>query len=565
MSGLFAWSLLRRDLVVFLRSPSAFWCLFITLGLAALFPIWFHPGETGVGAQGSGWYTVLFVIQVGAVTLIAVPLGASTIATERQQGTLELLSVIPTSGWQILASKWLRGVVYLLLVTVALVPIIGTLYLLGGIAFEAILRAYVITAVSAVTYTTVGLSVSSRMNDTGSALLVGLLHLLFWIALVPTLSASLRLGFASVDALFYASPMTALVAALYPLSHGDLELFSGSGLVSPFQAFLIWSAALIVLYAIPLAFWRVRADSARVDRGSTLGGWAGRRSWAAEFLQNTSGQFLGGSAAAVFCKEIADSGFSRANLRLLFFVVGLGGTLAIAACMPAAEEGLITAAAVLVGFTLILQPAFTAGTITREDERKTLSLLRVTVVSIEEVWSGKVFAGVFLGCSTWVGGWLGLVLFAFWRFAQWPEAVDIFWQLTVTAVVLVTTAFLTSAIGCWASAWSSSTTGAYVRAFSLLLVFEVLLPVLAAVPSMGFLAVPLSPVLAVITVGSLGLGGATTFGSVLGFFFYVVAWAVLYSFCSGRGVARFRRRFSQPPPVRVIERPRVAPPSIIEW
>ena len=133
----------------------------------------------------ANFFTTFSFVQLVAVLLIGPAMVAGTIATERERRTIEYLFASHLSGVEIVLSKLAARILQIAALLLAGLPILALAMLLGGIAPEAILVVYAITASTVVTVASLSIAVSvlcARAREAVSTAYLVLLALL----VVPT-------------------------------------------------------------------------------------------------------------------------------------------------------------------------------------------------------------------------------------------------------------------------------------------------------------------------------------------------------------------------------------------
>ncbi|MFA9479439.1 ABC transporter permease subunit [Phycisphaerales bacterium AB-hyl4] len=182
--------IIQRELIGTLRTPRA-WMLMLAMvvALAALVLVrW--PSDALVDISGAEAQQVLRVFGYGlmvALILIAPVFPATSIVKEKRKGSLALLLNSPMSPWAIMGGKLIGSLGYLLILLALSAPAAAACFTMGGIDVEQILHMYLVLAMLALMYMTLGLLVSSYASSTDSALRItyGLILLLAIVTLGP--------------------------------------------------------------------------------------------------------------------------------------------------------------------------------------------------------------------------------------------------------------------------------------------------------------------------------------------------------------------------------------------
>lgn len=108
------------------------------------------------------------------------------LATEKRDGTLELLMTMPISDFEIVAGKFLAAVTLLTTVFAMTFPYALTLSLLGELDWGAVMAGYVGLILLGATYSAIGIMASSWTRDQVVAILVAF-SLCFFLYLIDQL------------------------------------------------------------------------------------------------------------------------------------------------------------------------------------------------------------------------------------------------------------------------------------------------------------------------------------------------------------------------------------------
>lgn len=171
---------LSRELRQRMRGSKAFWLLFAFVGiLAAILGAAFysmssmHASESlSTATIGRQFYTMLFLVQAGLVCLITPALTSGALTLERENHTYEAMEVSLLPRRSIVAGKLASALSFVLFLLSASLPLSAMTFLLGGVAPQEIAVAYLVLAVSAFVYGSLGLAFSSFVKSTVTSTLV---------------------------------------------------------------------------------------------------------------------------------------------------------------------------------------------------------------------------------------------------------------------------------------------------------------------------------------------------------------------------------------------------------
>ncbi len=184
-----------------------------------------NVGNSG-SAQAVG--KVVFGIVVGVemmmVCFVAPALTAGAVSSERERQTYDLLrtTLLPTRS--LVLGKLTSALSFLVLLLVVGFPLQALASLFGGVAIEEVLVAFLLLAVSALTFSTIGLLVSSLMKSTLASTVISYVAAIIVVFGEPTL-IGIALSFMSMlSGLVYTSSLAPfqvkiLEALLYSIGY----------------------------------------------------------------------------------------------------------------------------------------------------------------------------------------------------------------------------------------------------------------------------------------------------------------------------------------------------------
>lgn len=173
--------LMVRELRSYMRGTRA--CAVLTVyiaiisGIALLLYLGVSLANPALGVGNSSEAgSILFYIVVGLqlvlVSFVAPAFTVSAITSERERRTFDLLKVTLLSPRQIVWSKLVPVLGYVLLLVLATIPLFSLAFLLGGVEAGQLAAALCVILSSSALFTTLGLFVSSRAPSTLGATIV---------------------------------------------------------------------------------------------------------------------------------------------------------------------------------------------------------------------------------------------------------------------------------------------------------------------------------------------------------------------------------------------------------
>src|SRR5215213_9676774 len=163
-----------------------------SLFVAALFALTLTAWQLLVGSQrlesigdlawfGAAAFQLLAPLQLAVAVPFSALLVASAVALEKDRKTLDLLLLTSLSNKQLVLGKLLAGMLSVIVVVVATLPLLIIIALLGGISGEQILRVQAVTLASALVAGSLGSLIALWREKTFQALAMTLLVLVMWL------------------------------------------------------------------------------------------------------------------------------------------------------------------------------------------------------------------------------------------------------------------------------------------------------------------------------------------------------------------------------------------------
>ncbi len=371
----------------------------------------------GVGEMarfGALLFQVLALVQLLLAVSFSALFGASGVAQEKDRRTLILLLLTNLTNSELVLGKLLAGLLNVLVLVAASLPLFMLTALFGGVAFEQIGRTFAVTLASALVCGSIGSTIALWRDSTYQTLALTVLVIAAWIAVGEALARGVLgpdwFGLSSQTWAAGLSPWQAIQAATHPLVVSDEAL---GWLGAPVNLFLVTAGALaLAINAVAIALVRVWNPSReeRPRREET----AGRESiWGAEYDLTRGQAATGASEAAVSVhaapgatRKVWDNPVLWREVRTWAYgrkvlIVHLA-YLALAAVATAGLVGLahapggisrLSASLVLIPLfilSLLLVNAQAVTAVTNERDRGALDLLLVTDLSAKEFVFGKL-------------------------------------------------------------------------------------------------------------------------------------------------------------------------------
>jgi ABC-type transport system involved in multi-copper enzyme maturation permease subunit len=387
--------------------------------VAALFAITLTAWQMLVGSQqlesigdlawfGAAAFQILAPLQVAVALPFSALLVASAVAVEKDRKTLDLLLLTSLSNSELVLGKLLAGMLSVIVVVVATLPLLMIIALLGGISGEQILRVQAVTLASALVAGSLGSIIALWREKTFQALAMTLLVLVLWLLgweIVGAIGGDVTwLGLPARSWAITMSPWQAVQEAAQPI----FDTSRTSSLRSdPVLLFLIVSvlesAALNLVAMSRLRVWNPSREVApRLDEESER-----------ELAENSAARPGPKTAIAIHAaggkvrnvwdnpvlwREIRTWAYGKRVLviRLAYWAVFAACAVVLVtqlvsktspdAAIPSAVQPIVTL--LIVG--LILLNALAVTSLTNERDSRALDLLLVTDLTPKEIVFGKL-------------------------------------------------------------------------------------------------------------------------------------------------------------------------------
>jgi len=388
-----------------------------TVFVAALLALAFTSWQLLIGSQrvvnlgdlawfGAAVFQILAPLQLAVAMPFSTLLVASAVALEKDRKTLDLLLMSRMSNSELVLGKLLAGMLTVLVVLLAALPLLLILSLLGGVSTGQIFRVQLVTLAAALAAGSLGSTLALWREKTFQALATSMLVLVLWLA-GWEIVASGALGETAwgISAQSWAAAMSAWQAVQHAARPQFAETMGFAPRFDPVAWNLIASLCIAALLnAVAMARIRIwnPARESRPSRGRPAAAESGGR---ADALPTTSVHSAGGKLRPVWdnpilWREVRTWAFGkkvllmRAAYLATFCVCGAAVMATSTGPAGAARGGVIPAAAlplaVLMVVGLVLLNALSVTSLTNERDSRALDLLLVTDLSPKEIVYGKL-------------------------------------------------------------------------------------------------------------------------------------------------------------------------------
>jgi ABC-type transport system involved in multi-copper enzyme maturation permease subunit len=448
---------LTRELLVTLRSPRAFILQLLYVCALGTLVFFYWPPEAGQPgahqvnpAVARRLFDIFFLGQFFLVALMAPTFAAGSITGEKERKTYELLLASPLRPGTILVGKLLSSLSYLVILIVSSLPLMILCYLLGGLLLSEITRAYLVLILAAGTFGLLSVACSSFFRRTSSALVVSYLVIL---------------------------PLAVACVVLTRTEYVDARDFVSIAVLPPW-CLATWTVLGILVNGRLLRPPDVGSEGKDVvdeeeEMKYAIGVVIDRELFPDKlFAPAKRHDLMPDGTNPVLDKELRSEIFSQGTL-MLRVVIQVSMLLSIplmAALLFLRSDLAAYYVAYVLTFNLLVGPVFSAGSITQERERQTLSLLLTTLLRPGKIVIAKLLAA--LRVSTVLTFLLTeQILLAY---VLLPELRGRFWTLVVFFLIIATTCLATSSIGLLCSSLARRTSVAMVLTYMTLLTLFVM-------------------------------------------------------------------------------------------
>lgn len=348
-------------------------------------------------------FQIIAPFQLVVLMFLAAIAAANQICHEKDRRTFDLLLLTELSNSQIVFGKYIAGLLNVLQLFIAGIPLLLLLTLLGGVAPQQVLAVSLVTASTLLWSAAVGTTVAFWREKTFQTLAVIALSLVLWCIVWEPVSAGVIPGIAP-EVATYASPLRAVWGACQPpvtpaANTLQIPLYYTAGASS-------FALLLCLLSVLRLRVWnpsrqvqpRLTDDEAERLASEELGSKGSWKVRTARPMWNNP----------VLWREMCTWAYGKKVLviRIAYFVLAAMISAQLYQAVQAGElfgrstlsEELLPPAAKTLAplflVSLVLLNALAVNSITNERDGQALDLLLVTEISSWEFLFGKIF-GVF--------------------------------------------------------------------------------------------------------------------------------------------------------------------------
>jgi ABC-type transport system involved in multi-copper enzyme maturation permease subunit len=252
-------ALLTKELRLRLRRERFVWLIIIYLLVMGILGFGFlqranvfSGGYQGylLSQIGAQLYALLSFIQLFLIVFIAPALTATAINGEKERQTFDLLLCSKLSAFSLLAGKLIAGLVNVLLLIAASIPLFSLVFFFGGVSPLQVLSTLVIFIMTAIVAGTFSLCCSTLMRRSTASTAAAYTFCAFWLFAYPIISILTLGGSIPVTSRWYI--WIQWLNAWNPISALNSAVNSGLGTASSFYVFRVHLAPWIAFTLVSL-------------------------------------------------------------------------------------------------------------------------------------------------------------------------------------------------------------------------------------------------------------------------------------------------------------------------
>ncbi len=406
-----------REAAIAPRRPSFFAVRTVFVG--TLFALVVTAWQVLVGSQrienpgdlawfGAVAFQILAPLQLAAAMPFSALLVASAVALEKDRKTLDLLLMTSLSNTELVLGKLFAGMLSVVVVVIAALPLLAIVALLGGVSTGQIFRVQGVTLASALVAGSLGSAVALWREKTFQALAMTVLVLVLWLVAWELIAAG------GVGRSWWGTPVESWAVAMSPwqavqaAAQPSFSAATQQALADPVNLFLITAvAASVLLNAVAIARVRVwnppqevrpQTGEQRQRKLALNGGISGKRP--AVEIHSAGGKVRPVWDNPILWREVRTWAYGKKILviRLAYIALFAACAAAVVAALNPDAATIVTTAIPAAGWPLvillvvglILLNALAVTSLTNERDSRALDLLLVTDLSPKEIVFGKL-------------------------------------------------------------------------------------------------------------------------------------------------------------------------------
>jgi ABC-type transport system involved in multi-copper enzyme maturation permease subunit len=400
-------ALVKKELITDLRRPRSFVSLAIFVAVAIVSAVGTLPEEVqtanpaALGAYSRGLTLVIMSTLLIGCALFIPGLAGSTIVTEKEQRTFDMLHLTLIRPAGILIAKLLNTLGVFVVLTVAILPVLGTVFFLVGVDWVEVARMFAVILVTSASCAMVGIACSARFRTTVVAVIASYVGMLILMGAPLFLIRALAAAFGVRGVMRAAEGSFEVLLPLVTVAYtGTPRTF--------LLAILYQSIFAAICFFLALRILRRPPKPAKVETRKPIDDVALlearrkkfpfylidplRRKESIEDLQNP-----------MLVKELRWGTMGRATTLIRVFYTSF--IVFLIACafvlfntMSATTQmdynlAILTLMMIQMCLIVTIAPTLVANALTKEHEIGNMDMLRLTLLSPREIVLGKLLAG----------------------------------------------------------------------------------------------------------------------------------------------------------------------------
>ncbi len=269
-------ALLTKELRLRLRRERTMWVIIIYILLMG-FMGWFYIsrfstvngyGPFGLANTGISLYTLLSQLQLFLILFITPAFTATTINSEKERQTFDLLLCSRLTPFSLVTGKLLAGLANAFILIAAALPLFSMVFFFGGISPIQVIWALLVYIMTTIMIGSCGLFFSTILNRPAVSTAVTYMVGLVWLALpivlyLILLAAGSNPGTSQPPTLFIWNPVVALLSTY---TVGSAYYFPvGTAHISPWIGYIVLSMIASIIFIV-LSMGTVRPRASVLQR-----------------------------------------------------------------------------------------------------------------------------------------------------------------------------------------------------------------------------------------------------------------------------------------------------------
>ena len=195
-------------------------------------------------------WNVFLVAQLGIIMILSPGMTAGALASEKEQGTLDLLLLTRMGSLSIVLGKFFGAIVQMLFLLLAGLPIISVVFFFGGVSPTEIAMGYLLTIVTGIGYASLGFFTSCKCKRVVPAVAWGY-TLMLLLAIGPVVALLIMQMSNLIQ--YLDRTLMLLIWATDPLASYAIVEFGNIGSSSVKESITLWPTILTMLGLTVLA------------------------------------------------------------------------------------------------------------------------------------------------------------------------------------------------------------------------------------------------------------------------------------------------------------------------